>query len=364
MPIAERSLALSRANATAPGDLASGLASLANLHSDLGHALLSSRYYEEYLATQQTTTLRPQDYAIPLAYSGEELVLIGDYEKALVRLQQGRAALSPVGAGATQAVLVDSWISYTAAALGQTELSRSTRAAVVSRRGELSQVHHIAEVLQMLAWVDLFEGRPSVSLKGSIEASRVLAPAVEFNRASVFENWMGQVEALRRLGRFAEARTALEGALVQAAEQHTDLETGLAHARALQVAILLELGLAPADAADGAAASLAIEVAALGGENPDLATTQLALGRSELARGHRAAGVAALESAVKSSEHRPGDPFAIAEARFFLAQALAEELPTAERARSLAQSARAALAGLPEPGPLLKRVDGWLTTRR
>jgi tetratricopeptide (TPR) repeat protein len=243
-------------------------------------------------------------------------------------------------------------------------LSRRTRAAVESRRGELSQVHHVAEVLQMLAWVDLFEGRPSASLLGSIEAGRVLAPAVEFNRASVFENALGQVEALRRLGRFAEARAALDGALAQAAEQHTDLETGLAHARGLQVGLLLDLGLTPADAPDVAAANLAIEVAGLGGENPDLATTQLALGRAALARGHRAEGLAALESAVKSSEHRPGDPFAIAEARFFLAQALAGEPSTAERARSLAQSARTALAGLPEPGPLASQVERWLATRR
>ena len=362
--LAERSLALSRANTATPGELADGLLSLANLHSDLGHALRSSQYYEDYLVAQRTTSLRVQDYAIPLSYSGEELVLIGDYERGLARLQEGRAALGPVGGHATQAVLVDAWISYAAASLGQAELSQRARAAAESKRGQLRQVHHVAEVLQMLAWVDLYQGRLSASLKGSVEASQVLAPSAAFNRASVLENGLGQVEALRRQGQFAQASRVLAATVAQAAALHTDLETFFAQAHALGVALSLELHTVPPDAVEAVANALAVEVRDLGEDNPDLAVTWLTLGRAELARGHRPEGLAALERAVTLNERRPGDAWALAEARFGLAQALASEPATAARARGLALAAHDALTRLPEPGPLAKDVERWLSTTR
>ncbi len=360
LPLAERSLALSRTYAATAGELADGLLALANLHSDLGHAVLASGYYEEYLAAQQTTDQRVEEYAVALSYSGEELVLIGDFERGLVRLQQARAALRPMGSHASQAVLVDAWISYAAAALGKSELSQRARADAAAGRGTLSQSHHVAELLQMLAWADLVEGRPSAALKAAAEASEVLAPTASVNRSLVLESALLQVEALRHLGQYARGQQVIESAIAQAEVHQTDQEIGLAHARTMGVGLALELDTVPPDGVEVAAASLALGARDFGPRNPELGLAQLVLGRAELARGHREEALAALEHAVVLHELRPGDVFGIAEARFHLARALALEPSTAARARTLAQAALDALTQLPEPVPLTGKVARWL----
>ena len=241
LPLAERSLALSRESQLPLSQLTPGLLALANLHSDLGHPMAANRYYQEYLAAEATSGLRPAEFAIPLSYSGEQLVMVGEFQRGLERLQEARAALSPLGGGAIQAVLVEAWISFTAASLGDLELSQAAQARAVARRGELSQPHHVAELLQMLAWVDLYQGRLASSLKGSREAVAALSPVASTNRPALLENTLGLVEALRRQGRSEDALRALEPALAEAAETNPEYELGLMHARALRVGLQQDL---------------------------------------------------------------------------------------------------------------------------
>ncbi|MDP1829503.1 MAG: serine/threonine-protein kinase [Archangium sp.] len=363
LPLAEQALTLARSTALTPGELVDPLLALANLHSDLGHSTRASGFYEEYLEAQTHTSQRVEDYAIALSYSAEELVLVGEYERGLARLQESRAALGPAGGHATQVVLVDGWISYAAAAAGKAGLSEEARALAEAGRATLSQPHHLAELRIMLGSADLLRGRPSAALKSSLEASLALGPAASVNRGQALENALLQVEALRRLAQFARARETLEGAVAQAEGHQTDFETGLAHARALGVELALELHDAPPDAADVVSASLVVWTRDFGADNPELATTWLTLGRAELARGRRAEGLAALERAVVLSERRPGDGFGTAEARFVLARALGAEAATAARARALAEAALGALRQLPEPVPLTQQVERWLAHR-
>lgn len=355
LPLAERSLALSRESHLPSSQLTPGLLALANLHSDLGHPALSSRYYQDYLTAEATSGLRVAEYAIPLSYSGEQLVMMGDFRGGLERLQQARAALSPIGGGAIQSVLVEAWISFAASSVGDLELSHAARA-----RAELSQPHHLAELSQMLAWVDLYEGHLASSVKRSREALSALAPAAAENRAAVLENTLGLVEGLRRQGRFEDALQALEPAIATAAEKCPEYELGLAQARAVRAGLLRSLGRAPADAAEGLAAALRIEARDLGEENPDLSLTVLLVGREELAQGRTLAGLASLERALKLSALRPGDPWSLAEARFELARAMAADPSSAARVAELATAAQEALRPLPETTPLSGEVARWL----
>jgi len=357
LPLAERSLALSRQAQVPSSQLTPGLLALANLHSDLGHLALSSRYYEEYLAAEATSGLRP---AIPLSYSGEQLVLVGEFKRGLERLQRARAALAPIGGAAIQAVLVEGWIAFAAASLGDLEVSQAAQARAIARRGELTQPHHVAELLQMLAWVDLYQGRLASSARRSREALSVLRPVAAFNQAAVLENSLGLAEALRRQGHSEDALQVLEAAIAEAEAKMPEYELGLTHARGVRVGVLRDLGRAPDDAARVLAAASALETRELGAENPDLTPILLLVGREALAGGRTAEGLAVLERALKLSELRPGDLWGLAEARLALAGALADDPASSARATALALAAQEALRSSPEVTPLSAEVARFL----
>lgn len=101
----------------------------------------------------------------------------------------------------------------------------------------------------------------------------------------------------------------------------------------------------------------------LGDDHPLTAYALHTLGEVRLAQGQPAAAIEPLERVLKGREASPGDGRDLALTRFAVARALAESREDVERARSLAQQARARLVEINRDPAIVQEIDAWLVAQ-
>ncbi|HEU5055981.1 MAG TPA: tetratricopeptide repeat protein, partial [Kofleriaceae bacterium] len=223
---------------------------------------------------------------------------------------------------------------------------------------DTAQIHHnIGEVLRSL-------GRYDEALEHHARARAVFERQLGKRHQMVATTIEHSAGVMIDLGRAAEAVDMLEHALGMYEESVGAESLDTARCRINLADALRRTGrfrrALPHDRR-----ALEIAEAALGPDRLYGAFANMGLGQDLVGLGRAAEAVAPLERAVERMEASAADPVELARARFALARAVTGRGRPPDRARELAESARAALAGSSgEPVELRGSIERWLDAPR
>jgi len=221
----------------------------------------------------------------------------------------------------------------------------------------------MADVYGNIASYDAAMGRMAEALSYDRHMLAIVEKTSGTQSRQYGEARLATAERLADLDRDSEALAALDQAQAALGASVAEDSIQISDQRLTLAIVLGHVG-RYAEARRDAEASLAILGRLLGPAHPSNALRHRALGEIDLATRRPGDALAAFERARETIDRNDGSLARVrADIDFGIARALAALDRDPQRARALAESARAVYAGYPELAARLRRIEAWLAPR-